>query len=144
MSIENQLARAEEVMKEKGLKITTPRILVMRALLTHPHAHSVYELKRCDASLKKVNAVTLYRILEVLVRIGLAHRVSGNEFRACDLSEDIKHAKEGCHMLLICDECGTVQEVQDSACNENKTAKKYGFKIFGHVNELHGVCEKCQ
>ncbi len=142
MNIEKQLAHAEEIMKEKGLKITMPRVLVMKALLEHPHAHSVYALRRCDENLKKVNAVTLYRILEVFVRIGLAHRVSGNEFRACDLSES-NHSSKGCHLLLICDECGSVEEVQDETCREVAVAKKSGFQVFAHVNEVHGLCRKC-
>lgn len=143
MDIESQLIRAEEIMKQHDLKITAPRMKVIRALLTHPHVHSVYELRRCDESLKKVNPVTLYRILEVLVRLGLAHRVSGNEFRACDLN-DAQKVKMGCHLLLICDECGTVEEIFDDRCHENDIAQKYNFKIFSHVNELHGVCRTCQ
>ncbi len=143
MNIEKQLARAEEIMKEKGLKITTPRVQVMRALLEHPHAHSVYALRRCDENLKKVNAVTLYRILEVFVRIGLAHRVSGNEFRACDISE-LGNSPKGCHLLLICDECGSVEEVHDETCREVAVAKKSGFEVFAHVNEIHGLCRDCK
>ena len=143
MSLETQLARAEEIMKERGLKITNQRMLVIETLFKHPHAHSVYKLLECDDELKDLNPVTLYRILEVLVRVGIAHRVSGNEFRACDLSEEKDDANK-CHLLFICDECGAVEEGKDDHLLEYEMAKKQGFTVFSHVNELHGVCKKCQ
>ncbi len=142
MNIEQQLERAELVMKSHGLKITSQRMKVIEALFSHPHAHSVYKLIECDEELKDLNAVTLYRILEVFVRIGLAHRVSGNEFRACDLTVE-EDPKTNCHLLLICDECASVDEIQDEHNDQFSLAKKHGFTVFSHVNELHGVCKEC-
>lgn len=134
------IMRAQELMHASGLKVTPQRIGVFEALVKKNHPTSVYDLRREDTKIGKLNPITVYRILEVFARIGLAHRVSGNEFTFCGIPDG---KKRGCHQFLICDECESVTEVALDSCNESAVARKHGFRLFEHVNEIHGLCKNC-
>ena len=134
------VTHAHTIMHTSGLKVTPQRTAVFEALVNQHRPTSVYDLRRADKKIGRLNPITIYRILEVFARIGLAHRVSGNEFTFCGIPDG---KKKGCHQFLICDERESVTEVTLATCNENDIARKYGFRVFDHVNEIHGLCKEC-
>ena len=89
-----------------------------------------------------LNHVTIYRILDLVCMLNLAHRVllSGG-FVRCTLGE-----KLGCHRFMVCRHCGGLQEFADKALceEENEIAQGLGFRAEHHFSEFFGVCSKCQ
>lgn len=63
-------------LKSVGLRITTPRIAVIRALAETTHVMNPYEIHTAViGSGRKVDVVSVYRILAMLLSEGLIHRV---------------------------------------------------------------------
>jgi Fur family zinc uptake transcriptional regulator len=91
---------------------------------------------------KHLNHVTIYRILDLLCSLNLAHKVSSlGGFVRCTLD-----AKAGCHRFLTCRECGAFQEFADEAlCDEEKEiARDLGFYTEQHLAESVGLCYDCK
>ncbi len=88
-----------------------------------------------------INVVTVYRILEVLVKLGAVHRHPYQSlFSLCTLPDTPGH-----HGFLHCDDCGKTEEFHDERlCHiENAIAKKSGYVPKTHVSEIRGVCSHC-
>ncbi len=93
---------------------------------------------------------TVYRTLDLLVRMGLLNRLSFGtgesryEFRA---GKDKAH-----HHHLICIQCGTIidytdfvdEELELVKKTEDSLAKKHDFKIMDHNIEFYGLCPDCR
>ncbi len=140
----------KEVMKQRiaallercRLRNTMPRRQVLSVLVSarKPVAHKEIHdrIAKCSAG---VNLVTVYRILEKFEACGIVHRhPSSGRVTLCSLP-DIK----GHHGFLSCRQCGTVEEFSDSSlcAEENRIAKKAGFRPLHHVSDIVGLCGKC-
>lgn len=89
----------------------------------------------------KLSAISLYRTLEFLMEAGVVLKLeSSNAFELC-----LNAAPEHSHLMMVCDKCGHVREIHDSALEETlaKTAKKNGHMLTHHAIELHGTCRDC-
>jgi Fur family zinc uptake transcriptional regulator len=89
----------------------------------------------------KLSAISVYRTLEFLSAAGVALKIeSKGAFELC-LNGTAEHG----HLMMVCDKCGNVLEIKDSALSKTlaRTAKKHGHKLKHHVVELHGVCRGC-
>jgi Fur family peroxide stress response transcriptional regulator len=65
-----------KILKEKGLKITPQRVLVLSALfnlLTHPTADEIIEYVKKEHS--NIAVATIYKILDIFVEKGIVERV---------------------------------------------------------------------
>jgi len=84
---------------------------------------------------------TVYRALDALVELGLAHRIpSINAYVAC-YGEDDGHAAS----FLICDCCGSVEEVSTPTDDLLRTIRRQSaFKASTLTIEAHGNCARCQ
>lgn len=142
---------ALELLKEKGLRITKPRRLVVELLDQTQTALSAYEIKdRLDASGERVDTVSVYRILECLEEHRLIHRVlSTGKVRKCQLDHEDDcqlHQDDHCHHLLICDKCNRIEEVHcpgtEALVKDVEHHSK--FTIHRHNIEFFGICESCQ
>lgn len=90
---------------------------------------------------KYLNHVTIYRTLDLLCRLNLAHRVlSSGGFVKCALGNI-----DGCHRFIVCRQCGTIQEFVDKELcrEEKKTAQNLGFHTEYHLSESSGLCSNC-
>jgi len=89
----------------------------------------------------KLSAISIYRTLDFLIEAGVVLKLeSKNAFELC-LGGKSEHS----HLMMVCDKCGNVQEIEDDALSKTlvKTAKKHGHKLKHNVLELHGVCRSC-
>ena len=84
---------------------------------------------------------TVYRTLDVLLRIGVVERVHGRG--GCEsfvaTGEEHKH-------LVVCHGCGATSELTDLDC-ENflmDVARHTGFHLDEHIIQLHGLCARCE
>lgn len=85
---------------------------------------------------------TVYRTLEFLVRLGLAHRIETlNAFIACDIGACARPM-----IFLICSRCGRTQEIEagHAAIDLAEAAAKDNFTIERTVIEASGLCGTCR
>jgi Fur family zinc uptake transcriptional regulator len=86
---------------------------------------------------------TVYRALNRLVEEGLAHRVESiNAYVACAHS----HHSDGAVVFAICDNCGTVSEIEDSEAVAmlRGEAEADGFMVQRVAAEIRGLCGPCR
>lgn len=131
---------AVERLKKTSLKVTKPRLTVLKAL-THGHGpYSAEELKKLPVA-RALDLVTIYRCLAHFEVEGLARR--------CDFGDGIARfefaSEHGHHHHVICRICRKTQTLDDCRVDELvKTVEKLGYRKVGHVLEFFGICQKCQ
>jgi Fur family zinc uptake transcriptional regulator len=112
---------------------------------------SAYDILSRSRSNALKAPVQVYRALEKLERRGLVHRIEAlNAFVAC--SEHDEHCGEGEHRhpvhhpgFVICRDCGTVREFEDSRVAAIvDAAAGEGFAIDLVTLEVYGRCAKCR
>lgn len=127
-----------------GMKDTAPRRLVIEALSDRPGPVAAKDLHAWIARKRgrSVGLVTVYRILDLLERVGAVHRhAAEGMYSVCPIP-----SVRGHHVLLHCDSCGKVEERHDhSLCaREDAVARSAGFLPDRHVSEILGTCQSCQ
>jgi Fur family ferric uptake transcriptional regulator len=104
--------RARELIRNSGSRLTAARVRVLTELLQSESALTHLELqKRVEASAEAIDRVTLYRVLEWLAEVGLAHRVAGPD-RVFHFS-----ARPGgkAHGHFRCIQCGRMYCIEQAA-----------------------------
>jgi len=129
-------------LQAQGYKATKPRKLVLDVLEETDKPLSPYDIQGILRTAgKHLNHVTIYRILDLLCRLNLAHRMlSSGRFVKCSLGTG-----EGCHRFMICQDCGAIQEFADQGLcqGENEFAQDLGFHTQYHISEFSGLCSHC-
>jgi len=122
-------------------RLTRNERAVLAALRQTPAARSAYDLldELRDVGLKAPAQV--YRALQKLIRLGLAHRIeSVNGFVAC------AHPQDDCFAAFaICTECGAVAEITDETLVEplSRWARRSAFALDQVTLEARGRCRAC-
>jgi len=137
------LAQAQIVCNKKGVRFTKVREQVFALLAKRNGAVGAYdlleELKTLDAAAKPA---TIYRALDFLCKQGFVHKIESiNAFVMCHHFGDCSHPVQ----LLICDECGSVEEIQSNNFDLalRTMADANGFTISHQIVEAHGQCKAC-
>ena len=141
-SVARALEHAEIQCAKVGESLTPLRQRVLELLLARRGPAKAYDLLD-DLKLKQVNAKppTIYRALEFLVRLGLAHRIESlNAFIACDMG-----ACDRSTVFLICEQCGAAVEVDagHALVDLREAAGRAGFALKRTVIEAAGRCAAC-
>jgi len=130
------------ILQAHGHKATTPRKLVLEVLEEIEKPLSPYDIQDVlHTKGKYLNHVTIYRTLDLLCSLNLAHKVLSNGgFVKCSLD-----AVEGCHRFMVCQDCGAIQEFADKELcqEENAFAEDLGFYTEHHLSEFSGLCSQC-
>jgi len=130
------------ILQAQGHKATKPRRLVLEVLEEIEKPLSPYDIQEIlHIKGKHLNHVTIYRILDLLCSLNLAHKVvSCSGFVKCSLD-----AAEGCHRFMVCQDCGAIQEFADQGLcqGENEFARNLGFHTEHHLSEFSGLCSQC-
>ena len=148
MLIENSneeiIDELKKIVKQKGLKYTEQREIVLSVLLhakDHLSAEEVYnEIKR-EHQDSNIGIATVYRALSFLEEVDLIASITfGTDGKKYE-----SNAKSH-HDHLICTSCGKIIEFMDEEIEkrQEKIAKKNKFKITSHSMQLYGTCETCQ
>jgi Fur family zinc uptake transcriptional regulator len=136
------LRRAEQLCRERGVRLTPQRRTVLELLCASDKPLSAYEiLELMRATTKNPTPPMVYRALEFLLGQGLVHKLESlHAFVGCSHPEH-PHASQ----FLICSDCGEVSEVQNEAIVQSlRTAEKTtGFRTQHPVVELLGFCAQC-
>jgi Fur family ferric uptake transcriptional regulator len=127
-------------LKERGLRLTAQRQLVLRAVRELGHATPDEVHARVQDTASGINITTIYRALELLEDLGLvthAHLSHG---------APTYHAADDSHLHLVCRACGHIEELPVDTVTplaQHLRAER-GFNLdVGHV-ALFGTCRGCQ
>jgi Fur family zinc uptake transcriptional regulator len=134
---------AEEICSKKEVRLTPIRRRVLE-LVWESHAPvGAYDiLERMNAEGRRTAPITVYRALDFLLDHRLIHRIaSRNAFAGCGFPG----TPHGAH-FLICNECGAVAELHDTAIDRaiQAGAAEAGFAVDDPVVEIQGTCPDCQ
>lgn len=139
--------RFKEMLREKKLKVTNQRLLVLETIADHPGEHltaeEIYELVKYKYP--EIGLATIYRTVQVLVDLHVIGKVSFDDGLAryeLELSgEDSRHH----HHHAICSSCGAVMSFEDDLLDnlEKAVQERMGFQVTDHEVKLYGYCAKC-
>jgi len=131
------------LLKEKGLKLTKPRNIILEAVF---HTHSHFNVDELYDSIRKkkehVSRPTVYRTIPLLLEAGLIKK---------SFTQDDKEHYEYIfghheHIHLICLECGTVIELENEELQAklDELASEQNFQMTEKNVLVKGICSKCQ
>lgn len=136
-----------QLLKSKGLKMTTQRGVILEVLSEHPNEHltaeEIYELVRKKQS--DIGIATVYRTLQLLSELDLIDTLDLDDgFVRYELA-----GEEGTghhHHHLICLSCGKVLEFEEDLMDilEAKVQMTTGFVICDHKVKMYGYCSDCK
>jgi len=124
----------KDLIKNAGLKITKANLSVLQALKNNNNPLSAKDI--LDKLNKKINLVSIYRILERFSVAGLIKEDTINHQR----QEKIYHLSSTHHHHLLCQAC---QKVFCIPC-KLKIDLPNNFKLTKHQVQLTGLCDKCK
>lgn len=137
------LQDAEQVCADAGESLTPLRRRVLELLIDQPGPAKAYDLlPLLDSGHGPAKPPTVYRALDFLVRMGLAHRIESlNAFVACE-----KGACARSTIFLICEKCGGAEEFDagHALVDLAEAAEKDGFEIRRTMIEASGLCGQCR
>ncbi len=129
-------------LKRVGLKVTAPRVNVLKVLNSEKNRHLSAE--NVFMALSEQNIViglaTVYRVLTQFEETGLVkrhHFENGvSVFELCDGEH---------HDHLVCTQCGGVEEFYDDIIEQRQEliAKEKGYLINDHSLTIYGLCQAC-
>ncbi|MEY2453362.1 MAG: Fur family transcriptional regulator, stress-responsive regulator [Acidimicrobiaceae bacterium] len=131
----------DDLLRGAGLRVTAPRVMVLRALAARPHvpADVVFETVRSEHG--AVSAQGVYDVLRICTDAGIVRRIE--PARAPALYE-LRVADN--HHHLVCRVCGAVADVDCAVgsvpCLEPKDA--LGFDVDEAEVVYWGTCPACQ
>ncbi len=75
----SHIHEAEAAIRQTSARLTQPRVAVLACLLSLDHAASQIDIAQELAHHHRMDRVTVYRVLEWLVEVGIAHRIAGDD-----------------------------------------------------------------
>lgn len=139
---EERLRQADRKLRDLGYRLTPQRMMVLAAIeegeghLTAEEIHS-----KVQDEYPTVNISTVYRTLDLLSELGLVTRT--------DMGNGVvgyHPAEKGHHHHLICQECGTVVELEDGILEPLRLAlmEKCQFQADLRHFAIFGRCARCR
>ncbi|OUR70489.1 transcriptional repressor [Arcobacter sp. 31_11_sub10_T18] len=140
---EEIIEELKKIVKQKGLKYTEQREIVLNVLINatdHLSAEEVYNEIKKSYPESNIGIATVYRALSFLEEVHLIASIAfGTEGKKYESNAKAHHDH------LICTSCGKIIEFLDNEIEkrQDKIAKKNNFKIVSHSMQLYGTCEDC-
>ena len=135
--------QADTICNDKGARFTPLRKRVLELLWsTHKPAKAYDILDILREEDKSAKPSTVYRTLDFLQELGLAHKIDSlNAYVGCT-HPDKSHSCQ----FMICRLCGDIQESCDNGVFTaiEANAHSQGFKVERQTIEVHGICKNCR
>ncbi len=132
-----------ERIREAGLRLTLPRRAVVRALAKsdEPFISARMIIDHILEGAGRIEASTVYRILDDLARIGLVHHIPLRIGQSGRWHITLNHD----HEHLVCEICGKTIEIPHTefAPFYELLRRKYGFQTNPHHFAFLGYCDDC-
>jgi Fur family ferric uptake transcriptional regulator len=129
-----------QVLRERGLRLTAQRQLVLEAVHELGHATPDQVHAAVARTAAGVNISTVYRTLELLEGLGLVRHThlshGAPTYHAATVDE---------HVHLVCRGCGRIDEISPRVLDGviEQLREQHGFRVdVGHVS-LFGTCTEC-
>lgn len=134
------LEEAEKILKDKGVKPTSNRILVLKELSLTTHPVSLADL---EERLSTMDKVSIFRVLELFAEKDVVHVIEdgsrSTKYELCH--NDDAHSVEDQHVHFYCTAC------KETVCFEDVKVPKIDMPE-GYVPHsvnfvIKGLCSKC-
>ena len=140
----DMIENLKKVLKDKGMKYTEQRAIILQILLTldeHLSAEEVHAIIKEKYPKQNIGIATIYRTLNFLEEVQLISSISFGK----DGKKYEGNAKEH-HDHLICTSCGKIVEFFDEQIENRQeiVAKNNNFEITDHNMQIYGICKDCQ
>ncbi|MCP1109945.1 Fur family ferric uptake transcriptional regulator [Lachnospiraceae bacterium PM6-15] len=136
------------MLKEKGLKVTNQRMMVLQVLGDNEDEHltveDIYDIVRKDYP--DIGLATIYRTVQLLHEMELVDKISLDDgFVRYEIGEHGDGDKHH-HHHLICEKCGKVIPFKDDRLDSLETfiEESTGFHVLDHELKLYGICKECR
>ena len=138
----------KKMLREKGLKVTNQRLLVLEVLADHRDKHmtaeDIYDLVKEDYP--DIGLATIYRTVQLFRKMQLVDRINLDDgclrYEISDMFDgETKHH----HHHLICKTCGKVVPFEEDLLDELErlVEQETGFQVSDHELKFYGQCEEC-
>jgi Fur family ferric uptake transcriptional regulator len=130
-------------LKKAGLKITLPRLKILKVLENEDPRHMTVEeiYQQLHSGGEEVGLATVYRVLTQFEEAGLVrkHHFEGGQ-SVYELNEGPHHDH------IVCVRCGRVDEFMDPRIEalQATIAGEAGYLITDHELHIYGVCSACR
>lgn len=137
-----QYEYVKDLLKERKIRLTLQRELVLKCALKHLH----FTAEQLVADVRSVNTsisrASVYRTLSLLHDVGVIEK---HDFRYGPPNYEVTFGKAH-HDHLMCVQCGEIIEFQEPRVEQlqDNVVKRYGYKLLSHTHKLYGLCSKCQ
>ncbi len=132
----------DENLRAAGLKVTVPRLKILRILESSPQRHlSAEEVYRVLLETgEESNLATVYRVLTQFEAAGL---VSRQHFDGRHSTFELDSGRH--HDHIYCVVCGRVGEFVDATIEQHQAeiARQAGYEMTNHSLYIYGICAEC-
>lgn len=132
----------DKELREAGLKVTLPRLKILKILEDAPQHHLSAEevYKTLLEQGEDVGLATVYRVLTQFENAGLIKKHNfegGHSVYELDQGDHHDH--------IVCIRCGLVKEFVDEVIEkrQEKIAHQHHFEVTDHNHTIYGLCKKC-
>jgi Fur family zinc uptake transcriptional regulator len=135
------LDEADRLCRSRGERLTPLRRHVLRLLIEARRPAKAYDLLEKLDGEGAAKPPTIYRALEFLQDMQLAHKIESlNAYVACGHRD---HAHSA--VFLICQSCGQTSELHTERVPDvlREDAAAVGFTVRHAVIEVRGLCARC-
>lgn len=144
MRMPDLVSRVRGKFAEHGYKWTGQRREIVEVLdgcqSRHLGAEELHGMLQAQG--RKIGLATVYRTLELMVNVGLLHKLQFGDNRSrFEVADEDHH-----HHHLVCNRCDKVFEVSVDLLEEleHKIEEDYDFSILGHHLKFYGICSACK
>ena len=140
------IPEAEATIRATGSRLTQPRVAVLAALKAADHAVSHLDVAHALAKHHPIDRVTVYRVLEWLMTMGIAHRVADDDrvwrFMLTTGTTTRKADAHHQHAHFTCNDCGQIFCLNEVS-PKLPVKVPAGFKTIDFDLKLRGRCAQC-
>jgi len=144
MTKENIINDLKAIIKQKGMKYTEQRAIILQILVNlddHLNAEEIHSIIQKEYPEQNIGIATIYRTLNFLEEVNLISSISfGSDGKKYEGNQKEHHDH------LICTSCGKIVEFLDDDIEKKQEdiASKNGFTITDHSMQIYGLCKDCQ
>lgn len=140
--------KVKGLLREKGLKVTSQRLIVLDIIASHPGEHltaeEIYDLAKENSP--EIGLATIYRTVQVLLELHIINKVTFDDgFTRYELNGE-ESASGHRHHHAICSGCGKVYSLETDLLDilEKQVFDNIGFEVTDHEVKLYGLCRACR
>lgn len=140
--------KVKDLLREKGLKVTSQRLMVLNILSAHGVEHltveEIYDLAKEESP--EIGLATIYRTVQVLLELHVIEKVTFDDgFARYELNGEETGSGHR-HHHAICTQCGKVYSLETDLLDtlEKQVFESLGFEVTDHEVKLYGLCSACR